>query len=196
MSCIVLARPTKKMGLFRQMIGRGLRPAEGKNDVVVLDHSGAVFRHGLPEDRVAWTLDPDLQATAPEHTKRQSQHETKLIECSRCSTLRVGGQPCPNCGFLPKRPAEYMAHVEGHLGLVTNGKAKAGAFDPAEWHGMLTYIAEERGYKPGWIAHKFKERFGHWPMRHVPAIEPSREVLSWVRSRQIAWRHSQQGSAP
>jgi DNA repair protein RadD len=61
-------------------------------------------------------------------------------------------------------------------------------FDPAEWHGMLTYIAEGRGYKPGWIAHKFKEKFGHWPaQRYAPAIEPTREVLSWVRSRNIAF---------
>jgi len=40
------------MGLYRQMVGRGLRPAPGKTDVVILDHSGAVFQHGLPEDRV------------------------------------------------------------------------------------------------------------------------------------------------
>jgi DNA repair protein RadD len=30
--CCILARPTKQMGLFRQMIGRVLRPAPGKND--------------------------------------------------------------------------------------------------------------------------------------------------------------------
>ena len=51
--CCILARPTKSMGLFRQMVGRVLRPAPGKIDAIVLDHSGAVFRHGLPEDRVA-----------------------------------------------------------------------------------------------------------------------------------------------
>jgi DNA repair protein RadD len=186
--CIILARPTKKMGLFRQMIGRGLRPADGKSDAVILDHSGAVFRHGLPEDRVAWTLDPDLRATAREHTKRQSSYESRLIGCSRCTTLRVGGKPCPNCGFLPKRPAEYMAHVDGDLGLVEDGKAKAGVFDQAEWQAMLTHIAEQRGYKPGWVAYKFKDKFGDWPTRrYVPAIEPSREVLSWVRSRDIAF---------
>jgi superfamily II DNA or RNA helicase len=68
--CIVLARPTKKMGLFRQMIGRGLRPADGKSDCVILDHAGAVFRHGLPEDHVEWTLSPDKQAVAPAHQAR------------------------------------------------------------------------------------------------------------------------------
>jgi superfamily II DNA or RNA helicase len=188
--CIILARPTKKMGLYRQMIGRGLRPADGKSDAVILDHSGAVYRHGLPEDRVEWTLDPDLRATAPEHTKRQSRHESKLIECSQCSTLRVGGQPCPNCGFLPKRPAEYIAHAAGELGLVEGGRASVryDEFQKAEWHAMLTHIAEQCGYKPGWIAHKYKEKFGSWPLRrYVCPIEPSREVLSWVRSRNIAY---------
>jgi DNA repair protein RadD len=190
MGCIILARPTKKMGLYRQMIGRGLRPADGKSDVVILDHSGAVFRHGLPEDRVLWTLDPDLRATAPEHTKRQSRYESKLIECSQCSTLRVGGKPCPNCGFMPRHPAEFIATAAGELGLVKGGRAIV-HYDKVEkdrWHGMLAYIAEERGYKPGWIAHKFKEKFGHWPTsRYVAPIEPSREVLSWVRSRNIAY---------
>jgi DNA repair protein RadD len=186
--CCILARPTKKMGLFRQMIGRVLRPADGKPDAIVLDHSGAVFRHGLPEDRVEWTLNPDRRATAPEHQKRQSARESKLIECSQCSTLRIGGKPCPNCGFMPRRPAEYVAYLDGDLGLVEHGKAKAGVFNPAEWHGMLTHIAEHRGYKPGWIAHKFKEKFGHWPTQcYVPAITPSHEVLSWVRSRNIAF---------
>jgi DNA repair protein RadD len=28
--CIVLARPTRSLGLYRQMVGRGLRPAEGR----------------------------------------------------------------------------------------------------------------------------------------------------------------------
>jgi DNA repair protein RadD len=188
--CIILARPTKKMGLFRQMIGRGLRPADGKNDVIILDHSGAVFRHGLPEDRVEWTLDPDLQAKSPEHTKRQSRHESKLIECSQCSALRVGGLPCPNCGFMPKRPAEFIATAPGELGLVKGGRAtvRYDEFEKSRWHGMLTQIAEERGYKPGWVAHKFKEKFGDWPAgRYVPPIEPSPEVLSWVRSRNIAF---------
>jgi len=45
--CCILARPTKMMGLYRQMIGRVLRPAPGKTDAIVLDHSGAVFRHGF-----------------------------------------------------------------------------------------------------------------------------------------------------
>src|SRR5262249_18449820 len=82
------------------------------------------------------------------------------LECSQCSTPRLAGKPCPHCGFLPQRPARAVFVGEGELGLVTNGRARTTPADPQtrqRWHGMLTHIARERGYKPGWIAHKYKE---------------------------------------
>jgi superfamily II DNA or RNA helicase len=42
--CIILARPTKSEMLFVQIIGRGLRPAEGKEDCLILDHSDTHLR--------------------------------------------------------------------------------------------------------------------------------------------------------
>ena len=55
----------------------------------------------------------------------------------------------------------------------------------AAWHRMLAYIAQERGYALGWIGHKYKEKFGDWPpQRYVQPMQPTPEVLSWVRSRQ------------
>jgi superfamily II DNA or RNA helicase len=193
--CCILARPTKKMGLFRQMIGRVLRPADGKTDAVVLDHSGAVFQHGLPEDRVEWTLDPERKATSPGHAERLASHQARLIECSQCSALRMGGQPCPACGFLPRRPAQYVAHVEGDLGLVERGRASVsyGPEDRRRWHAMLLYIQHERPhYSPKWAKANYHEKFKCWPDgRDEPApIPPTPEVRSWVRSRQIAYAKS------
>jgi DNA repair protein RadD len=190
--CIILARPTKKMGLYRQMIGRGLRPANGKTDAIILDHSGAVFQHGLPEDHVEWTLDPDRRAVAPAHHARLDHKVRSLVECTQCSALRMGGKPCPHCGFMPRRPGQYVTIREGNLGLVESGKAKAPIYDAAtleRWHSMLAAIASERGYKPGWTAHKYREKFGSFPTwgSKPEPIEPSPEVLSWVRSRQIAY---------
>jgi DNA repair protein RadD len=193
--CITLARPTKKMGLYRQMIGRGLRPADGKNDVVILDHSGAVFRHGLPEDRVEWTLDPDRHAEAPAHQARLEHKAAGLIECTQCSALRLGGQPCPACGFLPQRPAQYIAHVEGELGLVTNGKANAQAYTSEQkvlWYQMLIGEALRRGKKPGWAWYLFRDKFGHEPNKfwNRTALAPIPEVSSFARSRIIAYAKS------
>jgi superfamily II DNA or RNA helicase len=184
------------------MIGRVLRPADGKPDAIVLDHSGAVFRHGLPEDHVRWTLDPEKRATSPEHQKRLSEkHHGGLLECSQCSALRLGGKPCPACGFMPRRPAEFLVNAAGELGLVRGGRANAEQCDPAyrhRFHGMLVHIANQRGYKPGWAAHKHKEKFGIYPpWGPTPEpIEPVPEVLSWVRSRIIAYAKARQRDAP
>ena len=83
--CIVLARPTKQIGLFRQMAGRGLRPAPGKSNLVLLDHSGAVYLHGLLEDRIEWTLHIDKRATNPAHETRDQKAVSRLVKCSQCS---------------------------------------------------------------------------------------------------------------
>jgi DNA repair protein RadD len=188
----ILARPTRKMGLYRQMIGRVLRPAEGKADAIILDHSGAVFRHGFAEDFVEWTLDPDRRAKSRTH-ERRGHNGSRLIECTNCGAVRVTGEPCFHCGFLPQRPPRAVDYVDGDLGLVDRQRrVKTDINDPAvraQWHAMLAYIANERGYQRGWIAHKYKEKFGAWPPWGAVAqpIPPSQEVRSWVRSRMIAF---------
>src|SRR5262249_4110728 len=103
-SCCILARPTRKMGLYRQMIGRVLRPADDKLDAIILDHSGAVFRHGFAEDWVDWTLEPDSRAKSPGHQRRCEHGGSRLIECTQCGAVRVTGEACFHCGFLPQRP--------------------------------------------------------------------------------------------
>ena len=65
-------------------------------------------------------------------------------------------------------------------------------YDPAtraQWHAMLASIGIERGYKPGWAAYKYKEKFGAWPPYGATPtpIDPTPEVRSWVRSRLIAY---------
>ena len=194
--CCILARPTKQMGLYRQMIGRAIRSAPGKTDAIILDHAGATLRHGFAEDRVEWTLDPDKGAKNVTQRQYQSTGGDRFVECSQCGGLREGGKACPCCGFLPPRkPVEYEM-AEGELGLLDrSGKVKPTVYDAQarrEWHAMLVHIAQQRGYKSGWAAHKHKEKFGEWPSSFtVPQpIEPTPEVLGWVRSRDIAYAKS------
>jgi DNA repair protein RadD len=193
-SCCILARPTKKMGLYRQMIGRVLRPAEGKSNAVVLDHSGAVFRHGFVEDPVEWTLSREKRAASPRHTARLAGgSRSRLVECTACRSIRTGGEPCEHCGFLPQRRPDAIVFTDGDLGLVDRkSRSTATAFDPHDrmrWLAMLYFIERERGYRQKWARCNYKEKFGTWPPygSPLPPIEPSPEVLSWVRSRQIAY---------
>jgi hypothetical protein len=192
--CCVLARPTKKMGLYRQMVGRVLRPAPGKTDAIIIDHSGAVFRHGFAEDAVTWTLDPDRHAESTEHAKRCALgSSSRVLECSQCGALRVGGEACPYCGFLPQRPPRPVSIADGDLGLVQGLKAMPPHHDLQQWHAMLTAIGVERGYKSTWAAVNFREKFGCWPpTRNIAPIDPSPEVRSWVRSRMIAYARRRQ----
>jgi DNA repair protein RadD len=203
--CLVLARPTKQQGLYRQMVGRGLRPAPGKTCLVVLDHSGAIYRHGCVEDPIEWTLSPDKHAANPAHTGRpvrdtDGSYQSRLVDCKGCGSKRKSGEACIHCGHYPKRPPEAIVFDDGNLALYNRHNHTAEpSGDPHQqmrWHGMLMHLAALRGHKPGWAAHKFREKFGHFPPWIQPKpIEPSREVLSWVRSRNIAWAKAKQGGA-
>ena len=189
--CCILARPTKQMGLYRQMIGRVLRAAAGKQDAIILDHSGACYRHGLPEDPVEWTLAIDRRAANPAHEKRKVGGEFRLRECPECNAL-MAIPPCGHCGWLPKPRARDVEVADGELGLVIGGRAQAPLYDPAtraRWHGMLAFIARNRGHKPEWTAHRYREKFGSYPPwgTVVEPIAASPEVYSWVKSRQIAF---------
>jgi DNA repair protein RadD len=203
-SCIILARPTRKMGLFRQMVGRVLRPAPDKVNAIILDHSGAVFRHGFVEDRVEWALDPEKRAESPTHAARlNSGYSSRLLECSQCSSMRVAGEPCPHCGFLTQRPPKPIVFKDGDLTLVDRTtRTAANISDPSErlrWHAMLLWIGQGRGYQKwrGWAAHKFKDRFGSWPPwgASPEPISASPEVLAWVRSRDIAYAKAKERAA-
>jgi DNA repair protein RadD len=188
-SCVVLARPTRHMGLYRQMIGRVLRPAPGKTDAIVIDHAGAVLEHGFVEDAVTWPLDPDTRAESFTHKMRcEPGSSSRLLDCAQCGALRIAGLACHACGFLPQRPPRAVEIADGDLALVQGGKVGIAKHDRGQWHSMLTAIGMERGYKPGWAAVNFKEKFGTWPLsRTVEPIEPNAEVRSWVRSRMIAY---------
>ena len=132
--CLILARPTKKMGLYRQMVGRVLRPADGKPDAIVLDHSGAVFRHGFVEDHVEWTLDPDKRSASAVHSKRLAAgHASRILECGDeegLPYLRFG--PDANDRFV-----EWRTDLEKRL--------RSGELHPA----LESHLAKYRKLVPG-----------------------------------------------
>lgn len=51
---IQLARPTKSLSMYLQQVGRGLRPAEGKEYVTIIDNVGLYNRFGFPSAKRKW----------------------------------------------------------------------------------------------------------------------------------------------
>ena len=196
-SCLVLARPTKSMGLYRQMVGRVLRLAPGKTDALILDHAGAIFEHGFIEEPVNWTLAPDKRAENPTQASR-ARHEIALADnCPECFAVRIGGQPCGVCGWRPQPKGLAVDVADGDLGEVGRDRSVkgkiSGAAEKQTFYRELLGAARQKGYRDGWAAHKAKERYGTWPAtKRVSPLSPSTETLSWLRSRQIAYAKAQE----
>jgi len=53
---IQLARPTKSLSMYMQMVGRGMRSSEGKESCKIIDHANCVFEHGMPDEDREWSL--------------------------------------------------------------------------------------------------------------------------------------------
>jgi DNA repair protein RadD len=191
--CIILARPTKSEILFVQIIGRGLRTAEGKEDCLILDHSDNHLRLGFVTDIHHAALDGGRER----QTKPSNAPLPK--ECPRCSYLKPARvASCPNCGFRAQLQAADVLCEDGDLVelISPKGRSKIGSAEKADVFGMLKSYARRNGYRPGWAAHKFREATGVWPdaYKHVPELDPSPQILSWIKSRQIAWGKSRGGN--
>lgn len=67
-ACVAMARPTQSRVLYAQACGRGLRPAHGKVDCLVLDFVGVSCRYSLvgPDDVLAGALVEPTRAVRAE----------------------------------------------------------------------------------------------------------------------------------
>jgi superfamily II DNA or RNA helicase len=57
LEAVQIARPTKSLSLWLQMVGRALRPAPGKDFAILIDHTKNHLIHGLPTRKRIWSLD-------------------------------------------------------------------------------------------------------------------------------------------
>lgn len=198
--CIVLARPTKSFGLYRQIVGRGLRPAKGKHTCLVLDHSGGTLEHGFVDEPVDWEINAKKRAQRPAMSRRTANAVRKLVDCPECGVTRWQGRPCSSCGWRPHGYGEGQPFMDGDLvELDKNGNVrkhvKIEQTVPEHFYRQLLWLVREGGYNPGWAAHKYREKFGNWPPRPwgtKEPMEPTPVLRSWVRSRQIRWAKSKQ----
>jgi len=58
--CIVILRPTKIRSLYQQMVGRGMRPHEGKKELLLLDFLWMTERHDLCRPSALISKDAEL----------------------------------------------------------------------------------------------------------------------------------------
>jgi superfamily II DNA or RNA helicase len=191
LDCVVLARPTRSLVLYLQMIGRGLRPADGKADCLVLDHSGCVHRHGFAHEERLWTLDGHAELTV-EARQRSTSTEHKQLTCPDCACVFSGTRTCPSCGYYFEPKGKLVRTLDGEL-VEFGATATTDTKERMAFYVELMGYAAKHKFKTGWAAHKFKERFDTfppWAWNDLPAAEPSLETSRWITSRWIAWKKS------
>jgi hypothetical protein len=192
-SCIIIARPTKSIGLYLQMVDRGLRSAPGKKDCTIVDHAGVVEMHGFPDEPIEWPLAPDKKLRQPLKESRSRRRAMALVDCPECGGARWQGSHCAGCGWRPRTRAEAVDVIDADLvPMQRDGIARPRVTAPEgkiAFYRQLLWIARERGYSDGWAWHKVSEKFGHsvnTPRGYEP-LPPSDEVRAWVKSKAIAW---------
>jgi superfamily II DNA or RNA helicase len=157
----ILLRPTKSLALYLQMVGRALRPANGKAKAFVLDHAGNVYQHGLPTARRRWSLHGRLS---------QTNEGNALTRCPNCGAMNErGAEQCDACGEALHRPRAPRVEVAGRslveaieIPVTNRDIANMGLRGSLRWaaddagrllRSRLVRIAEVRGYNPGWVFH-------------------------------------------
>lgn len=105
-----LARPTQSLALHLQQVGRALRAAPHKDHAVILDHSGNLLRHGLPDDDREWSLD------GIDKRKKKSDSGPPVRQCRECfGVYRATLQACPYCGAVPEIQVREVEEIAGEL---------------------------------------------------------------------------------
>lgn len=119
---IGLLTATESPGLYSQILGRGTRTAQGKENCLVLDYGGNVERHG-PVDLIK-----------VEGKKLSKPGEAPVKACPECNLYNHAAvMVCEHCGFkFP--PSEKPAHgTVASDAEIISGQLKPAPIDVSDW---------------------------------------------------------------
>ena len=202
--CIVLARPTKSEILYVQILGRGLRTAPGKDELLILDHSDTTLRLGFVTDVHHERLSSGKLGDAYEPKPKEALPH----ECPVCSfVMPLRSKACPSCGHQQAMTRQTdVVHREGEL-VELNEKRELKTADKRnksdDWVTKVSFISQVRAFardrnkSAGWVAHKYRDRYGVWPndpqVRYAPpAKECGVEVMSWITAMNLRFAKGQE----
>lgn len=109
----ILARPTKSLSLYLQQVGRVLRinDESGKEECLILDHSGNTESLGFCDDEFDFELDKSKVKKGEIKFKKQKKEINDV--CPSCFLVKNTYQ-CKNCGFL-HQPKNSIVTKDGYL---------------------------------------------------------------------------------
>ena len=151
-SALLVLRPTKSLGVWLQIIGRGARicPESGKVDCIVLDATGVnTAKHGFLTTPRSWSLDPGADPTGGEAPVR---------ECGSCGAIVHASLPeCPECGTVFPRQEKRAVRTDDMKEVTPTSRLTA----PQKKLQSLIRTGFKRGYLPAWSGMAFETEYGY-----------------------------------
>ena len=134
LEAIQIAKPTKSLSRWLQMVGRALRPAPGKDYAVLIDHTKNWAIHGLPTRPRFWTLDG---VEEPEDKKKRIERNPETGEILEIDVVEQ---------------ETVLEEIEE-----TTVETTAIADEWMIWFQDLLYRQQSYGLKPGWVYYRLVE---------------------------------------
>jgi superfamily II DNA or RNA helicase len=172
---------------FIQGSTRCMRPFPGKEYGILIDHAGAVYRHGFPDEDTEWTLVGNVDA---DYKKMHDDGLTpKARYCAKCKLVYHSQLACPQCGRMPVTPPKSIFDappVEVSDELLTEAdrqqKTDYNASREAKVQHWLRCLAVAVNRNDGTFSQAcaiYRQKYKEFPGDSFPCIPPRH---SWKRA--------------
>ena len=126
---VAMLRPTLSTSLYVQIVGRGTRKAQGKDNCLILDFAGNVRRHG-PVDAVS------ILPKSGGDNGRASVDQVLAKECPQCKELvALSAITCKSCGHEWPRleKPKHEATAEAEVGILSTERVAPTMLPVVNW---------------------------------------------------------------
>lgn len=199
---LILARPLRSaLAVHVQMLGRVMRTSDGKEEAIVLDHSGNVARfwkevNELFENGVT-ELDDGKKKEKPKALEKDEEKE--MVKCPQCRAMHMPRPSCPSCGHeYPRKKA--IEHVPGTLKeLVATGNPSL--MKKMLWPQVCALVLEsssdmDRAQRRAQaIYHELTGTFAMGRVENTTPEAPTPELRAKVKANQIQFIKGKQAGA-
>lgn len=154
--CVMDTSATQSVTRYLQKIGRGMRPADGKKDMLYIDFTANYLRHGMPAQQREWTLNGRVKKP------RDHPDNIPVRQCPACFAAFEPQDHCPECGvIIPKKERKiktkhgWLTEVQIEEIEIKKKRDNIELWKAKTLEDFLK-IAEARGYQRGWAYMRWK----------------------------------------
>lgn len=195
----VSCRPYRKsLSGHIQTMGRVMRPSEGKEYALWLDHAGnflrfaddtaSFFAHGV-NDLANQELDAKVREEPEAKEKDWACHQCRFI-------MAPSDLSCPSCGWVRPRRQNTIEHEPGELvGVDLKGRKDDWLQDRQQiWREIVGYALESKGgdivKAEKFALAQYRNLYEAWPryaMRNIKPADPSAKLIRKLKQQTIAY---------